>query len=82
MHEAIDISGLSVDDAMKVAAREFLAEIVAGLTMFATAMAQSGLSLDEINPVLENERARLEEWRVKSLADLRAWLERGGVSLN
>jgi hypothetical protein len=82
MHEVIDISGLSVDDAMKVAAREFLAEIVAGLTMFATAMAQSGLGLDEINAAIERERAKLESWRIKSLADLRGWLERDCASLN
>jgi hypothetical protein len=41
-----------------------------------------GIDRDEINAVLESERARLEEWRKKSLVDLRGWLERDCASLN
>jgi hypothetical protein len=38
--------------------------------------------LPEINAALERERVELETWRVKSLAELRGWLERHGQSLN
>jgi len=37
---------------------------------------------DEINAVLERQRVEFEAWRIKSLAELRGWLEREGESLN
>jgi hypothetical protein len=38
--------------------------------------------LPEINAAFERERVELEAWRVKSLAELRGWLEDEGESLN
>jgi Na+/glutamate symporter len=82
MHQTIDLTDLPIDAAMAVAGREFLAAITAGLVQVAMALGATGLSIAEMNVLLERHRAELEDWRVKSLAELRGWLERDGQSLN
>jgi hypothetical protein len=82
MPNTTDLTGLSVEAAMAVAGREFLAAVTAGITQVAMALGQSGLGINEMNVLLERQRAELEAWRVKSLAELRGWLERGGESLH
>jgi hypothetical protein len=81
MPNTTDLTGLSVEAAMAVAAREFLAAITAALVQVAMILGGAGASRDEINAALEINRAELEAWRKKSLADLRAWLERDGATL-
>jgi hypothetical protein len=52
------------------------------LLQLAQALTRDGVGRDEINILLERERVEFEAWREESLADLRAWLERDGQSLN
>lgn len=59
----IDLSGLSTEAAMAVAARDFTRVIVAVLLWVARTLTRDGLDLDEINAALERERAELEAWR-------------------
>ncbi len=74
--------GHSAAAAMALAARHFLRGNVVALVQIASALSRDGFRGDEINIVLGRERVGLEAWRIKSLAELRRWLQRNGQSLN
>jgi len=78
----IDLTGLSIEAALKIAARDFLQSGTAALEQLAKQLSRDGVGRDEINAVLERQRLEFEAWRVKSLAELRVWLERNCASLN
>ena len=76
-----DLTGLSVATAIEVASRDFTRGNTAVLLRIARSLSRDGLDRDAINAALELQRVELEAWRKESLADLRAWLERGGATL-
>jgi hypothetical protein len=82
MPHTIDPTGLSVSAAVEVASRDLCRGMTALLLQLAQALTRDGVGRDEINILLERERVEFEAWREESLADLRAWLERDGQSLN
>ena len=79
MPHTIDLTGLSVSAAVEVASRDLCRGMTALLLQLAT---RDGVGRYEINILLERERVEFEAWREESLADLCAWLERDGQSLN
>jgi len=78
----VDLSDLPIEAAMAVAGRDLMRGVVSALLHIARACSRDGLSTEDANMVLEHSRIELEDWRKKSLADLRGWLERGCATLN
>jgi hypothetical protein len=66
---------------MESAARDFLA-VACRLTAHREGVSRDGIDRDAINALLERNCVELEIWRVKSLAELRGWLNPDCMSLN
>jgi hypothetical protein len=54
----------------------------AALLHIARELSRDGIDRDAINALLERNCVELEIWRVKSLAELRGWLNPDCMSLN
>ena len=76
-----DLRGMSLDQIVATAAAAFDERFEEAIDDAASMVRDHGGTEDEIEAMCERSRQMLEQGRKAELAELRAWLERGGEPL-